>query len=243
MNKYLFPILIILLSLAGCESNSLLDPSNSANIIGSVNLYDEGTTLLPKDGMTVSVDGANSVISSKTNEAGAFTLNNVPFGTYNITFSKTGYGTFKKIGVVHANNGSSTVISPSPSLGQKSTTIINGLNVSTSNNIVTLSIRTVPQPTNTAPRYIRVFYSRSSNVSYINYLKYSGIYSHKSNPANLDLTATDFNEMGFVSGERIYVRVYGDSFWSNDYENTVAGIHEFPNINITTVAAVSFVVP
>lgn len=235
-------LFVFMIAIAGCKENGILNTTAKGNIIGSLNLYDEGTAQISKDGMTVSVDGSNPEISAVTNTSGSFVLSNVPLGTYNITFNKNGFGAFKKIGVVHSNT-SSTIVSPSPSLGQISTTRINNLSKSSANNIVTLTIRTLPAPSNQTPRYIRIFYSNSADVSFDNYRQYSGVYSHRSNPADLEITKTDFNEMGFSSGETVYARVYGDSYWSNDYENTATGKRVFPNLNTTTVSAVSFVVP
>lgn len=232
----------VLLALSGCNKDNT-DSAGTANIIGSVNLYDEGTNLLAKDGMTVTVEGSSPLISAITDADGAFVLNNVPFETYTISFSKSGYGIFKKVDLLHFNSGSSTVITPSPSLGQVSTTTINSVIVNTSADNVTLSIATLPAPTSLVPRYIRVFFSRNASVSYTNYEKYTVVYKHLSNPADLALSKITFYEMGFTSGETVYARVYGDSFWSNDYKNVTSGKREFPNLNSSTVASVTFIVP
>lgn len=240
-------ILILVLSVvvlvAGCKKSSTTEPATKANILGSVYLYDDGTNLLSGDGMLVSIDGSSPLISANTGADGSFVLPDVPFGKYTLSFSKAGYGTYKRIGLVHSDIGGSTIVNPSPSLGQYSSTTISGLTSVPAANMATLSITTLPAPTSQAPRYVRVFFSKSAAVSFYSYLKYTVVYKQLSNPANIDLHIKTLNEMGFSSGDTVYARAYGDSFWSNDYDNLLSGKREFPDLNSTTVPAVSFVVP
>ncbi|MEI6060845.1 MAG: carboxypeptidase-like regulatory domain-containing protein [Bacteroidota bacterium] len=236
-------LLSVVVLVAGCKKSSTTEPVTKANIIGTVYLYDDGTNLLPGDGMIVNIDGSSPLISAVTGADGSFVLADVPFGTYTLSFSKTGYGTFKRLALVHSDMGGSTIVNPSPSLGQYSTTTITGLTSVPSTNMATLSITTLPAPTSQVPRYVRVFFSKSAAVSFYSYLKYTIVYKQMSNPANLDLHIKTLNEMGFSSGDTVYARAYGDSFWSNDYDNLLSGKREFPDLNSTTVPAVSFVVP
>ena len=229
--------------IVGCNNEEIVDPATKANIIGSVNLYDEGTNLIARDGMKVWVVGSSPLISSVTDANGSFNLVDVPFGVYSIGFEKAGFGTYKMINVVHSNTGSSTVINPSPSLGQISTTTISGLTSEYSSGDVNLGISTNPAPTNQVARYIRVFYSKNPAVSFYNYTSYSKVYKHMANPAYVDLGIKALMEMGFTSGDLVYARVYGDSFWGNDFDNVATGKREFPNLNSSTLEAVSFIVP
>ncbi len=240
-------ILILLFSVilfcTSCQNDDPIEPATNANIIGSVNLYDEGTNPLPKDGMMVSVAGSSPLISTFTDAEGSFVLPGIPFGNYTLSFEKAGFGKFNKVGVVHSNTGSSTVIMPSPSLGQISTTTITGLTSISGPSNSKLTITTAPAPTSQVPRYIRVFYSKSPSVSFFNYTQYSTVYKHPSNSSDLVLGIKDLQEMGFNAGDIVYARVYGDSFWSNDYDNPESGKREFPNLNTVTLDAVSFIVP
>lgn len=77
--------------------------------------------------MNVKVVGTTPLIQTTTNAEGKFTLPEVPFATYTLEYSKTGFGTFKKIGVIHGTNGQATFISDIPSLGQLSTTTVTTL--------------------------------------------------------------------------------------------------------------------
>ena len=96
-------LMLFLLGTSCSDSNDNDQPTpTSANITGSVNLFDDGVTEIDNSNMTVSVEGSS--ISAITNDSGQFTLSNVPFGTITLVYEKNGYGTFKKFNIVH--NGS-----------------------------------------------------------------------------------------------------------------------------------------
>lgn len=98
MKNILFPLVTIVSVLLFSCSNNDNEPTTptKAAISGSVILYDEGTTLLDKSNMNVKVVGTTPLIQTTTNAEGKFTLPEVPFGTYTLEYSKTGFGTFKK---------------------------------------------------------------------------------------------------------------------------------------------------
>jgi len=49
--------------------------------------------------------------------------------------------------------------------------------------------------------------------------------------------------MGFASGSTVYVKIYGESFYGNDYDEPNQNIRVFPNLNLDSAEAVSFEVP
>jgi hypothetical protein len=49
--------------------------------------------------------------------------------------------------------------------------------------------------------------------------------------------------MGFASGQTIYVKVYGESYISNDYTDPLTGKRVFPNLNANSAAPINFVIP
>lgn len=90
-------ILLLTLSFA-CKKEEKRQPSSGASTVpgaikGIVKLYDEsGTTLANASGITVSLLGTS--ITFTTPEDGKFMLSNIPAGTYNLKYSKKGYGYF-----------------------------------------------------------------------------------------------------------------------------------------------------
>ncbi len=239
--KATFVLLLVLL--VSCSKNDDPVAVTKADITGSVNLYDEGTTPEEKTGMTVTVLGISPQISAITNTEGKFTLKDVPFGTYTLQYEKAGYGTYRKAGVVHANTGSSTAITSIPSLGRQSTTAITNLSVTQSASAVVLSATTNPAGNAGSRRYLRYFLSASPTVSKNEYGYVSPGFVAQINPYDATLTSANLAGWGFTSGQTVYAKVYGDSFWSNEYEDSNSGRKVFPNLNATASNTVSFIVP
>lgn len=161
--------LVVLLGIASCskDDDPGTDPMTKANITGSVNLYDEGSTQVDHSNMTVMVEGTTPAISATSDANGNFILADVPFGTYTLRYEKAGYGTFKKFDVEHLNNASA--IPNTPSLGEISTTQITNLEANSSGNDIVISVSTNPAGSNGNTRYVRYILSTDSNVSNENY--------------------------------------------------------------------------
>ena len=237
--------LIVLAGFTSCskDENQEPEPVTKANIIGSVNLYDEGTTQIDNSNLTVKLEGTTPVISAKTDADGEFTISDVPFGTYTLVYEKSGFGTFKMFDLEHTNTGSSTIITETPSLGEVSTTQITDLGATINGNDVILSITTNPAGSNGNTRYVRYFLATDSNVSNEDYAYYSPGLISQINPYEISLSQNDLTNAGFSSGQTVYVMVYGDSFWSYEYDDPDLSRKVFPNLNLTSANAVSFDVP
>jgi len=243
--NYLILALTLLGGLTSCNKDMVEAPKpiTKSNIIGSVNLYDEGVTQIDNSNMMVKVAGTSPLVSTTTDVNGDFILSDVPFGTYILVYEKSGYGTFKKFQVEHTNTESATTISETPSLGESSTTQVTDLTVNTIGNDVTLSITTNPAGNNGNTRYVRYFLSTDANVSDENYIFYSPGLISRINPKDLTLSKNDLISAGFSSGQTVFAKVYGDSFWSNEYDDPDLGRRIFPNLNRTSSNSVSFIVP
>lgn len=232
--------------ITGCDSGGDSDSENAKSgiISGSVNLYDEGTTAIDNSGMTVIAFDDTRSVSGTTDVQGNFTLNDVPFGTYTLMYQKNGFGTFKRFGLSHADTGTGiTQLNEIPSLGELSTTQVPNLEARVEGSDVFLSVTTNPGGNNSNSRYIRYFLHTNTNVSNENYTYFSSGIVSRINPLELTLNAQDLINAGFTSGQTVYAKVYGDSFWSNHYEDPELGRTIFPNLNGTSANFVSFVVP
>jgi hypothetical protein len=237
-----FSFFCLIVCLFSCKkSNDITPTPTKANIIGAVNLYNESTTPIDKSGMTVSL--ANTAFSAITNADGKYTLADIPFGTYTMIYEKPGFGTSKYYGMEHSNTGSYTALPYVPSFGQLSTTQITGLTSGINAGNVILSVTTDPAGSNGNRRYVRYFLSTSSTVSHKNFTYYSQALIAQINPFDITLTAADLSNRGFTSGQTVYVKAYGDSFWGNDYDDPGLNRKIFPNLNQSSATAISFVVP
>ena len=87
-----------------------------------------------------------------------------------------------------------------------------------------------PAGTVDTPKYVRLFYSENENVSSSNYIFYSDEYKVSEETFNIPITKEDLNNMGFESGTTVYIKAYGESYWSNSYEDPSSSKMVFPNL-------------
>lgn len=233
----------LLMLSCGSDTDSDSLPRTAADIVGSVNLYDEGTNALDNSGMQVRVEGSSPLIAATTDANGRFVLSDVPFGTYTLVYEKEGFGTFKKHEVLHENTGTTTPITETPSLGQRSTTEITDLGVERLAGELILRITTEPAGNSANRRYVRYLLGTESSLDLENYRAFSPVFVAQINPFELTLSQTDLQDAGFTSGQTVFVRAYGDSFWSNAYLDPELGYTVFPNVHPNAAEPVSFVMP
>lgn len=243
MTRYLSLAIGLFLLATACSKDDDPAPDPTvAPITGTVALYDEGTSTAERNGMTVTVDG--STLRATTAADGKFTINDVPFGTKTLVFEKAGYGTYRVFNVDHrSNSGLGTVLTNTISLGRSSTTTITDLTGAASGGDYVVNPTTAPAASNGAPKYVRLFFHTANTVSNTVYTRFSEAYTIRINPGNITLTKTFLNGLGFASGSTIYVRAYGESFFSNNYTDPSLSREVFPNQNATSAAAIAVVVP
>ena len=245
MKRRIFFTKLVLLGLllhvvlaCGEEDDPLPNPP-SADISGQVKLFDEGSNQVSGSGMTVSAEGLR--IEDLTDGDGRFQLSNVLLGPVVIVYEKSGYGTFKNF--INDFN-EDLILTEVPSLGKISQTDVITNSVTTEG--IEVRIASVTTGTNTPVRYLRYFFSSRNDVSSENYdafLERPVESDPGTNPAVLKITGQELNDLGFTSGSSIYARVYGDSFYSNDYEDPNEGRRVFPNLFEDTAQSVEFEVP
>ena len=238
----LYILFVMFYACGGSDSGSNPPIATKGDISGQVSLYDQKTNSLDNSGMKITVEGTNPIISAITDAEGKFTLKNVPFYEHDISYEKTGYGTYQLINF--KNNVDPTFITSTPSLGQKSDTKVTEVEAEISGTNLLIAVETEPEGSNNSEVYLRFFYSKNSNVSHENYEHVDvSPFIAKINPYKHTLTLQDITNMGFTSEETVYIKVYGESFWANDYEDPSSSFRVFPNLNLTSVDAVSFEVP
>lgn len=248
--RFFFLIILVNSFLSSCTSgsheelffNDVIESASKSSISGYVNLYDEGTfPMEDKSGMQIKIEELSS-FSATTDKNGYFTLKDVPFGTYTLIYEKTGYGTYKKY--QHKHYTSSTFITHSPSLGKKSTTQINNITAKVEGDSIALSFTTnYIGAENNKFYYIRYFLSSSPSVSDSFYSYYSPTLMIQKHNNALILTKSDLLNRGFHSGEKLYIKIYGDSYFSNVYDDPFLGKKIFPNLNRISFADSNFIVP
>lgn len=237
---------LFLISSNSCKKDDECEYPNltSADINGNVNLFNDFEEPLENSGMVVSILYSNPLISDTTDENGNYSLPNVAFGNYTLSYVKQGYGTFFS-NFAHTNNCQLANQVPEYFLGQKSTTTITSLSVQPVVSSVKIDVTISPAGTDEQPRYYRLFFKNQNDVSNSSYDVQSGLLVTNTNANTTTLSIADLHGLQFQPGETIYVKAYGDSYYSNDYFDLDQSepIILYPNTNIVTVPDAEFVTP
>lgn len=243
----LFIIFFLILTLAtGCKKEEERIPL-SGKITGTIQTWDDKlVSTTDAEGFTVTITSLPNT-STTTDANGKFSFENLPYDQYDFSFTKSGYGTFRIYGLTHQNNPVGLTNIPLIGMGRTSTTTITNLEVK-SNTLngepgVSFNYAISPAPSTSSRAFVRYFLGKTPDVSNTNYTAYSNVINFSNLSNNTGFTTTELIGMGFQSGQTVYVKLYGDSFKSNDYLDPNTGIRIFPNLNPTTVPAVSFVIP
>ena len=235
--------LVVLFGISSCskEETPPPEPTILYDISGSVNLYNEGTTQQSGSGMVVTVLGTDPIIFDETDVDGKFSLQEVEKGTYTLSFEKSGFGTFKLFDIEHTGN-EPTIITSSPSLGEKSTTSVSILIARVTNDTLELNTSLKQNANIDNPRYVRVLFGKNSDLSAEKYDYYFPVYVKEINPFTIKYSSAELIAMGFQKGDKVYVNVAGDSFFSNDYDDPELERQIFPNL-FWTAGVDDFIVP
>ena len=243
MNKLaIIIVLTSVLTLFSCTKKDDPEPIGTEGaIIGRVQLFDEAKNAKNNDGMIVSIYGSNPLISDTTDANGSYHFAHVKYGTYSLVFVKPNYGIFMINNVYHTLE--TTEVSITPNLGEISTTHIDNINSKDTLGSVFIYISTSPIGTANTPKYLRVFFHTSDMVGYDNFTSYTTVLQSTNNPLEYRLNPHKLEDMGFQSGETVWFKAYGESYYSNAHIEPLKGKHIFPNINLISAAANSFIVP
>lgn len=260
---------ISLLLLLACNKNSnqhsitvpdvIQAETRRGNIAGTIGLYDmDGKAIADGSGVTITIDQTN--VSTQSNSQGKWTLDSIPFGTYDLTISKAGFGTSRIMGLYHgAVNHATTLVSATRYISMVSTLDISKLVVRkwseafpTLQNLLAIGLaedgilfNPVFANNSTGEKSVRFFMSTSPDVSSTNY----SVTEKQNYKGKEDIVENDnfkiswFVSKGFEPGQTVYIRAYGDGRYADDYEDPISGLTVFPCLSGKSSPVVSFVVP
>jgi hypothetical protein len=244
MKNLLFTSLLSLAIIFSISSCSKTSPALSGTLTGFVTTYDQYGFKVLSDISGVSVhisDGAHD--SSTTNASGQYTFSNLSTGSYNISYSKAGYGTvnaydygFTGGGTLNRNASISKI--PSFSLYNVTDTIET---VSTELGVLIRGVDTADQ----VARSFTVFGSASSAVSsspgsytYAN----TGTIKAGQTTWSLFITSEELHENGLASGSTVYFMVYPYSTGAPTYADPTTGRTTYTALG-TPATVLSIVIP
>jgi hypothetical protein len=238
----LIGIAIIASFMSSCEKEGPAGPAGptlKGTVIGFVTLYDEfGSQVSDKSGVTVTVEGVTPSISVTTNSVGKYQIDDLPTGTYDLTFGKLGYSTYRSLGFSFVGGEKPRVYNVS--LSQQSTTIISNLSLSISSSTTMVLSGTVSPTTPTgSSRYFRFYFGRSNPVTSTNYLTTA---AYGGSGSTFTITRT-IDKSTFPSGSTIYVVAFGDASYGYGYPDLTSGLYIYSTISTTGSNIASIVVP
>jgi hypothetical protein len=249
--------LVALIFFSACNKSSI-EPTQKPELKGGVLLFDEGNGFVSKSGMTVSIENSSPVISAITDSSGNFTLPLDPsLHSFALVYTKPGFGTFKRYYMKDAsnkiyyvdNNSQYQTEDASESLGNKSTVTVNSFNASIIGDALRLTFN-ISSPNTSGEKYIRILYQKDLPGISINTVdktktNWSSLLPVTNGDNSFDIClACSTICAGWKAGDKIYLTAYGDSFYSNMYQDQTTSKIILPNLNPNTnVAPVHIIVP
>ncbi|UPK69648.1 carboxypeptidase-like regulatory domain-containing protein [Chitinophaga filiformis] len=217
--KQLILVLFCCLFLAACVNWDITGPAgpegppgppgqkppgaDTSSIVGRVFTFDQFTVpMWPVDSVKITLHlGADSTLETMADTAGYYQFNGIGTGTYNLTFSRNGFGEMKVFGQTHISGGT--------------------LNTTVQDvSIVQLPVQTIADSAwfyTGAPGYFSVRYSVPPAAIILTSRNYEVYFSHHANVSSTNYEySTEFiyhmptGLLGhyFTPGDSIYARVY-----------------------------------
>jgi len=246
MKKLLYITLVTLLFSSCTKKTTTTDelPTPTQNLQGFVYLYNQfGQYQQSYAGVTVSLDSTS--YTATTDSTGAYTLKNVPAGYYSITYSKPGYGTYKRSYFEYLADKANQLTDVN--LYQNSTSSITNLKLDS----------VVYSPTNYGIELTGTISSSASATQYANFILFVGTspavspgnYAQVYTTSGFNNISTSFNYLftpysTLSAGQTIYIVVYGIAATSNSYYvNPATGKYIYTSLGSTPSNVASIVLP
>jgi len=249
-------LLSICFILSACEKDNLI-PDIEGSLVGFVYTFDEFANRLPDRGdVEVTAHGLKNY-TTYTDQNGRFEFKKLPSGTYELEFSKSGFGTLKHPGIKHLGGMPTTLgLSFSSALNSEAfflyripETIITSLSID--NNLIRATFDFKVDPPERMS--LSVIFSDVSGFDRTN--AKSSLLCHLTSVDGEFSGNVSFSNLGFVQGQVIYFRasVFNRDTAITDFDDRiVGGIYSyFDYTTYTTVypalgdesAQFSFIVP
>ena len=213
---------------------------------GFVRLVDENGDDLSSGGVKVSVDGTN--FSTLSDSSGKWTLSDVTAGTYDISFSKEGFGTNKVVSFSFVGNGTAYLNRITVPAVPSFTSTLDIAQADTSDSSTVISV--VGNLSDFAPlgssRLVLLFLAKTPSVSSdpSNYTDYVTTYVPSGTKQFSHIfSKSQLNSMGLPSGCRVYITSFSTSKLFYHYTDVISGKYFFTGLSDKRMNYLSFIVP
>jgi hypothetical protein len=266
------------LSFLSCRTQTLAPDTGTATIKGQAILATDvsnnglsGGAVPPFNGVQVSLEG--TTFSAMTDDSGLYELDNVPEGTYNVRFSKAGYGEIRWFGKVVQGGGNAQNFwyDQQPWHNVVFPTLYKCSDFTTTLESATLKDTTLPFGYGPSHMLLAGHYSGIQPVSYYLMVVY---FSHHSNLSSrpgaydwfecwgpggavafdtvqrryeIPIDLGQYRAHGFKSGDSVYFATYGTPYWGSVpyYDYYDPNFHEYvlTSINQTPSPVIGLKIP
>jgi hypothetical protein len=220
MKYRILKILLFLLIFIGCKKTEIIQFNSKGTIKGEIGSRDERAFYHDSlSDVLLIVDGSDPLISTSTDSTGKFEINDVPAGTYNIIFSKEGYGTIPILGFKFV--GGIEPIYITFHLLQKSSTKIESLSlelIGADSFLIKGTIFFNKEIYQTPGLRLRFYLSDSNNPSNTNFIEsIPSFYGGESGSQFED--QFKINKINFPAGSKMNAIAFGLNRWDDGYYN------------------------
>ena len=215
----------------------------TGNIFGFVTSVDEYSNATAKNGITVTLDGVTPAATATTNADGRYEFVGVRNGTYNMTFSRAGLATFRRLGIAHVGGDQPTFLGTTTIAANSTTSLGTVTSFIQPNNNVALSIpfTNAGAPAGSNFRFV-AYLSASSGTTAANGIPLV-LPPATNSPLNVGIPRATLNSLGFASGTTVYLVVYGAPSFLTGYTDPLTGRFVYVGLTAAPSNQVSFVVP
>ncbi|MGD1842520.1 MAG: carboxypeptidase-like regulatory domain-containing protein [Thermonemataceae bacterium] len=227
---FYFIAAVTMLAFTSCGDD--LTPDVRTNtLFGFVEADDEFGNVTDDEGFTVNlVDReGNSIANTVTDVNGRYEFPNVAFGTYEITFDKEGYNTYRIISEVLDIEGPAPKLLGTSNIKAASSTVVDD-DFDINENFSSYSFSITLSPEDEVDREFVVFFSTSDDVSKDKYDYAVNSFSVTKN------TLAQY----FEDGQIIYAVAHGETDFSRTYEDPNTLREVYYTVNDTPSNVVSF---
>jgi hypothetical protein len=179
----------------------------NGTIVGSVKFYDSlGSMLNDFSGIKIAVEGISPEINVTPNVEGIFTIENIPYGTYNLLYGGNGIGLYKNYSVKVAGWAAPVILDPI----RLYQTVKNPVTSFEIKAIVgdNLWISGLAKLSTGHCNNFHIYVSDSPDVSNVNY-KFRANDGVFDSEKEMDFSAGPLDYYGFEKGSTVYVVIYG----------------------------------
>lgn len=215
----------------------------TGTLFGFVSPSDEYGNALSRSGVTVTLDGVVPATTATTNADGRYEFAALRNGTYNLTYSRTGLATVRRLGVAHVGGDQPTFLGTN-NISAPSTTTLGFLSVS--NQTTTSVTLNIPYSNPGTPSglftRLAIYASSSPGVTAANGTLLT-IYSVNASPLAAFFSKATFNSAGFASGSAVYIVVYGAPSVLTTYTDPLTGRFTYNGLTTVSSNQIAFIVP